>query len=495
MGNTNKLKIYLAEKFMDSFATDNIWVFVGKPDDWNTGGTVALGHKEYTTDTLLTDIENWDDIMSIQRVSDVSLVVPYVTIDASDSFIEYTDNDDLFDDPSTDIFYGVVESTRNVYKCISNNYNSPVVDIPDLRQTNVIKSSGDGYIWKFMYQISASDWDKYRIAPGSSIGGWIPIKNITKADDSAQWDDVMKGAVDGEIVHVDTIATTGFKDISGNPFTDKLGHTIHINKDLTGEGFGTGFAATIAQHSVGEKNFYINITNPGSGYRVISTIHTFDGSQYDSLNLAAQLRPILSPIGGHGFDAVEELGGSRVMISVNLNETMVDFISQNDFRKIGLIVDPYTEKSSLDYISGELLVSGNKYNESVNAKQLVKFKVSQTQWINEGVTPANIIDKIFTLYIDATETATKGRVVEVEPDGETYTLNLLTTQGKFDAKATGSIAIRGVLDGGSADSHLSVNEITQEKLKKYTGRIIYVDNITATARDASTQTLKLVLEF
>ena len=62
MGNTNKLKIYLAEKFMDSFATDNIWVFVGKPDDWNTGGTVALGHKEYTTDTLLTDIENWDDI-------------------------------------------------------------------------------------------------------------------------------------------------------------------------------------------------------------------------------------------------------------------------------------------------------------------------------------------------------------------------------------------------------------------------------------------------
>ena len=52
-----------------------------------------------------------------------------------------------------------------------------------------------------------------------------------------------------------------------------------------------------------------------------------------------------------------------------------------------------------------------------------------------------------------------------------------------------------MLDGGSADSHLSVNEITQEKLKKYTGRIIYVDNITATARDASTQTLKLVLEF
>ena len=168
----------------------------------------------------------------------------------------------MVDDASTDIFYGVTGNVeRNVYKCISNNDGSAVSDVTDLVQEKVIKSANDGYIWKFMYHISASDWDKYQVDTGSTIGGWIPVKRITKADDSAQWDHAMKGAVDGEILHVATTASTGFEDITGNPFSTKVGHTVHINKDLSGEGLGTGFVATVAQHGVG--NFYIDITNPG----------------------------------------------------------------------------------------------------------------------------------------------------------------------------------------------------------------------------------------
>ena len=123
MGNTNKLKLFLAEKFLDSFTSDNIWVFVGKPNSWDSATTPAkLGQKDYTTDTHLAEIENRDDIMSIQRISDVSLVVPYTTIANGVKFVEYTDDDNLFDNASTDVFYGVTGNTkRNVYKCISNN--------------------------------------------------------------------------------------------------------------------------------------------------------------------------------------------------------------------------------------------------------------------------------------------------------------------------------------------------------------------------------------
>tara|TARA_Y100000593_G_scaffold93520_1_gene188662 strand:+ start:21684 stop:23183 length:1500 start_codon:yes stop_codon:yes gene_type:complete len=499
MGNTNKLRLYLAEKFLNGFSSDNIWLFVGKPTAWNTSGTTALGHKTYTSDTLLADIQNWDDIMSIQRVSDVSLVIPYTDISSSSSFKEFTDNEDLFDDASTDTFYGVTAS-KDVYKCISNNDGSTVSDIPDLIQSKAIKSTNDGYIWKFMYSIPTSDWDKYRTPTGSSIGGWIPVKRITQADDSSQWDHAMKGAIDGEILHVATTATGGFSDVSGNPFTSKLGHSVHINKDLTGEGYGSGFEATVSQHSGG--NYYINVTNPGSGYRKINTIHTKTGSTYDDTGLATQLRPILSPIGGHGFDAVDELGGCRVMVSVDLTESMIDFIKENDFRKIGLLVNPYTEKSSLDYISGELLVSGNKYRESVNARQLVKAVITSASWNaagndGNGVRENDIKDQEFTLYDSSqTATGTKGVVVEVNPEsGESTTLYLLTTAGKFDSTAT-STSIRGVmLNDSNHVSNLAVSSYTQESLKKYTGKIIHVENINASDRTNSTQKLKLVVEF
>ena len=505
MGNTNKLKLYLAEKFLESFTTDNIWLFVGKPNAWSSATTPAkLGQQAYTTDSQLAEIENWDDIMSIQRVSDVSLVVPSVTISTSTSFTEYTDDSDLFDDASTDKFFGVTDSTkRNVYKCISNNNGSAVgTDIPDVMQEKVIKSANDGYIWKFMYHISASDWDKYRVDAGSSIGGWIPVKRLTKANDSAQWDHAMKGAVDGEILHVATTAATGFENVNGNPFTGKLGDTVHINKDLTGEGLGTGFVGKVAQH--GSSNFYIDVTNPGSGYRKILTIHTYNGSIYDSANLATQLKPIISPLGGHGFDAVDELGGFRVMISVDLNETMIDFIKENEFRKIGLIVNTYTEKSYLDYVSGDLLVSGNKYRESVNTRQLVKANISPATFQGagdngNGVRPADIRDQEFTLWdSNAVETATKVRIVEVNPESGQDTNNpvlyLLPTQGKFDATAT-SGTIRGRMTGDNNDSSLFVTSYTQEKLQKYTGKIIYVDNIAASDRGNGTQKLKLVVEF
>ena len=71
---------------------------------------------------------------------------------------------------------------------------------------------------------------------------------------------------------------------------------------------------------------------------------------------------------------------------------------------------------------------------------------------------------------------------------------LLTTQGKFDVTATAT-TIRGTLTGGSSVTSLYVSSYAQEKLKKYTGKIIYVDNIVASDRGNGTQKLKLVVEF
>jgi hypothetical protein len=487
MGNTTtKFKLHLAEQFLNSFATNNVWLFVGRPTAWPTVGT-----PDTFSDTFTNEIGNWDDLMAVQRVSDVSFVIPNNIISSSSSFTEYTDDADIFDSASTDNFFGISSTYRNVYKCISNNMGSTVGDVPQDEQTAVLKTS-DGYVWKFMYHISRSDWEKFQVPVGNSIGGWIPVKNVRVDDDSSQWDDAMKGAVDGEIQHVTTTGSTTFADISSSIFVGKAGDTVLINKDLTGVGYGSGFTATIKKHSAG--NYYVDITDGGSGYRLISTIHSYDTSTYT--DMSTHLRPILSPIGGHGFDSVSELGGFRVMVSVDLTETMAEFIEENEYRKVGLLIDPYTADSSLDTISSDVYLPGNKYTGSVNARQLVKVEVTSGTW-SQISSEAAAMDIEFTqLDSGGNVTVNKGKVVEIHNTAANpYTLFLLPTAGEFGTSIVTYPQIRGTLSGASSVTTVSVSKYTQPRLKKYTGKIIYVDNIEAVDRSSSTQLIKLVIEF
>ena len=52
---------------------------------------------------------------------------------------------------------------------------------------------------------------------------------------------------------------------------------------------------------------------------------------------------VISPKEGHGNDAVAELGGHFVMTSTTLTHREGDdFTTANDFRQVGLVVDPTT---------------------------------------------------------------------------------------------------------------------------------------------------------
>ena len=52
---------------------------------------------------------------------------------------------------------------------------------------------------------------------------------------------------------------------------------------------------------------------------------------------------VISPKGGHGNDAVAELGGHFVMTSTTVTQAEGDdFTTANDFRQVGLVVDPTT---------------------------------------------------------------------------------------------------------------------------------------------------------
>ena len=64
----------------------------------------------------------------------------------------------------------------------------------------------------------------------------------------------------------------------------------------------------------------------------------------------SELDVIIPPKGGHGKDAVEELGGHFVMMNTNFtgdeSSNSGDFTTANDFRRVGLLLDPQTGGSA-----------------------------------------------------------------------------------------------------------------------------------------------------
>ena len=54
------------------------------------------------------------------------------------------------------------------------------------------------------------------------------------------------------------------------------------------------------------------------------------------------VRVVISPKGGHGFNAVKELGGHFVITNTTLAQAEGDDLTvANDFRQVGIVTDPY----------------------------------------------------------------------------------------------------------------------------------------------------------
>ena len=71
-----------------------------------------------------------------------------------------------------DAKFFIMTTDFKVYKCISNSLNSPSTVEPSSTGTSVFELS-DGYNWKFMFQISASDQNKFLDAD------FIPVRKLT----------------------------------------------------------------------------------------------------------------------------------------------------------------------------------------------------------------------------------------------------------------------------------------------------------------------------
>ena len=421
---TSKFRVHNAQQFVESFseaANTTMYMFVGKnttfPDDNNPPTPVnSTANIEFTP---------WRDMFGAKRVqsTDVTHAIERYNWTSGTVYDAYDDQDtNLVDDD----FYVLTED-YNVYKCLFNAGGTASTTKPTGVSTLQF-TTADGYIWKYMYTVSTSNALKFL------TNDYIPVQTLTSDDGTDQWD-VQQAAVDGAI-HVIKVTAGG------------SGYATAPAVTITGDGTGATANSTITANVVTA----VTVTNIGSGY-TRATVSFASG--------AATATAIISPKGGHGANAVEELSGKYVMVNSRLDGSESNTISTaNEFRQVGLVRDP-------------LLFGTSTRATASSVRQTFRYTVANTgnYTLDEVVTSGS--NTAFVVEWDATNSY------------------LYTTKPLNQNFANGASIV-----GATSGTSRTITAISTPTLDPYSGDILYVENRVPIARATDQiEDVKLIIQF
>ena len=421
---TSKFRVHNAQQFAEAFSeTSNtvMYLFVGKNNAWTNDNSPPTP----VNSTANVEYTPWRDMYAVKRIttSDVTHAIPRYDWTSGTVYDQYDDQDTNLIE--SDDFYVMTED-YNVYKCLFNASGAASTTKPTGVSTSPF-TAADGYIWKYMYTVTTAKALKFL------TNDYIPVQTLASDGGEDQWD-VQTAAVDGGI-HVVKVTAGG------------SGYATAPAVTITGDGTGATANSTITANVVTA----VTITAAGTGYTRASV--TFASG-------AAAATAIISPKGGHGADAVEELGGKYIMLNVRLdgNESNT-FSTANEFRQVGIVRDPYLYGTSTRAVASSFRQSFKYQLSGISGS----FTVDET--ITSGSNTASLIE--FT------------------------TPNLFTTLPVHKPFAnTTSVT------GGTSGATGTIAVITTPGLQPYTGDIIYVENRVPIARaDDQIEDVKLVIQF
>jgi len=505
---TRRFRLYNAQNFKEAFtetSPDRLYLYIGRIQSWPNGDTPL------TPEDTLSDVRYgpWRNMLAAKKVStnDMTFAIRRYDWTSGTVYVEFDNNNaNLYDSQ-----YFVLTDDNNVYKCMFNNNGGASTVKPTGTSASKILTS-DGYIWKFMYSLTAAEILKFQTP------SYIPVKTLTADDSSAQWD-VQQAAVNGAIEIIDVVTNGSSYIVRANTFssvtnstslvldsgasteddkytgssifiTSGLGagqvrdvidyiastqtvtvntgfttvpnssSTFHIGPKITVTGDGTG-ALAYANVASGQVT-KINIINVGSNYsRASATVSANSG-------VGATLDARVSPPGGHGSDPVSELAGHNVMINIRLTGTEANnFPSNNDFRILGLLKNP-------------LEANGNAANTSAYDQTTTLTLIgiaggiySQDEMITGGTSGAT------------------GRIVSFS------NTNSISTEGFIKiTDINGSFANLETVTGNTSSVTANVNSITTGELQLYSGDVLYTEHRTPSARSPDqVEDIKLTMRF
>ena len=512
---TDQIRILNAKNFVAGVtSTANAYYsFIGLPNptdvqsDWDSDPPSPK-------DNFEEEDSYWDTMVALKKInaSDARRVVPRRKWSSGTTYDmyrnDYSRTNTAAVSGATNLYaatYFVLNTDYRVYECLQNGTDpdnpngKPSLDEPtftDLEPRSA-GTSGDGYIWKYLYTIKPSDIVKFE----STDYIPVPADWETSSDNAA----VRDNAVDGSI-----------KTVIINNAGVGIGTADAVYTKVPIKGNWSGAECTVTINSSSQVSD-VTVSTQGSGYT------------YGSVDLVAggvptgTTRPVLDviipPPGGHGANIYRELGAYNVLLysRIENDNQNPDFITGNQIARVGLVCNPQafdsTSLLSVDKATAcaALRLSGAGYSSATFTADAYV-----TQTIATGTTAAGRVVSydqttgVLKYWQDKALAGfnTVGAAVTEPTYG--FKLNAFTsspdTGGSLTiVPSTGSnLAIDTSFTGVSTVINSRTYYLGQEftngignpEAKKYSGNIIYVDNRPSITRSSTQkEDIKIILQF
>jgi len=484
---TEKFRTHNAKQFREDFSesASSTYIFIGRSFDWSDENAPPS-----PANSIGEEIDAYSDMIALKKVAntDVShgLVRRNWDSTGATSYDEYQHNistsNTAVASGATNLFdsrFYVITDEYHVYKCIRTGRDSSgavvasTVKPTGTSPTTLVSTSdtaaaaGRGYLWKYMYTVSASETIKFvtndfipvkTIGAQTEVDGESAIGTAASDNGTAQWD-VENQAIDGAVYHIEVTA-------GGSGYNDGDYTAVAI----LGDGQNGECTVTVSSNVVS----HITVTTNGSGYKRASV--DIDNITGIGSGTNAVANVIISPIYGHGSSPIEELGGNYIIVNSRLefNEGSGDFPTDNDFRRIGLIQDPFA-KGTTTVSTSDSLTAYHQITVSGTGNISVDDTIMNSNSNGSGVAVSRVVS------VDSTN-----NIVSHTP--------VANSGGQYvDFANSDTIYVGGVqvaTTGGSAVS------TTHPEVERFTGKIMYIENRGRVTRAADQiEDIKLIIEM
>jgi hypothetical protein len=517
---TDQIRILNAKNFVVGVSSpdNSYYSFIGLPNptdiqsDWDTNPPAPR-------DSFDEENSYWDTMISLKKISknDVRQVIRKITWRSGVTYDMYRHNISVINpsQPSNAVdlysanFY-VVNSDYRVYICLHNGVSPenpsgrPSLDEPTFTDLEPRESgtSGDGYIWKYLYTINPSDIVKF------DSTSYMPVPLEWETD--IKYSAVRSNAITGGQLKIVTIKDRGIG----------LGTANRIYTRVPISGDGSGAEATIVINN-DAKVESVTISNGGSGY-TFGTLNLIAGGVPTGI-LPPRFDIIIPPQNGHGWDIYRELGAYNVLIysRIENDSDNPDFITGNKISRVGIVKNPLSynsdtvlslDKSSSVYALKLVGVGYSSANFEPNSHITQTIGIGSTAFgrvmsydqntgvlkywqdrYHVGFNTDNSVNTNptygFTMHRFTADIGSGGSLSIL---GGTQILSIQNTFGSINNPGISTVI-------NSRTYYLGqpfIKGVSNPEVKKYSGEILYVDNRPSITRSLNQkEDIKVILQF
>lgn len=518
----HKFRTFIADQIFESVsepANTAYYIVLGKTTPWANDNSPPSPN----TFTHFSDHMFNKEFVSGKKVdeNDISYVVDRYNWVANTLYQQY-DHEVSTLYTTNNNFYALT-SDLNVYKCLFNNNNARST----VRPTGVSLTpftTGDGYTWKYLYSITSGEAEKFLSR------SFMPVKYLKTDNDSIQYD-VQTQAIDGALQVIEvtnsgsdyrayddgtiatvvnstavTLATTA-NNVQDNHYANSgfyikagtgAGQYRIVNNYIAStrtlvvtQAFSPALqsgGATPSQYKISPQ---VKITSPdGSGAVAFSEVDPSTntvsnvtvvsvGSKYRRANVeifaksehgnGATARAIIGPFGGHGNNAVKELGAERLAFNAIFSGTEGNTVPKSmTFRQISLLKD-LRFKGATD----EGVLSDTDSNTNIQFTTRLRHSSGSGFEVNE--------------MIAGQTSKAEGRVVFAN----STTTTLVAVEGNF----VGNETLVGNTTSGFNPT-IDGDGVLESDMINSSGELLFVQNIKPVTRNEDqVEDIKIILDF